>query len=296
MAKITMELIKKLREKTHVGIMDCKEALILADGDIEKAIEILRKKGASVAAKRAEHETNNGRIAAYVTPDHKTGALLEVSCETDFSANTQDMKNFTQTVCEHLAKTTQCSEKWCDPNCLIEQKIDGAKTVKVLLDELVAKIAESIKISRCARFCAGNNGFINAYIHPGSALGTMVELKVENLTDTNKETIAQLSRDLCMQIAVGDPLAIDPSQLETQTIEKEQCIIKEQLKASGKPDEMIDKIMIGKMNKYYEEVCLLKQKYIKQDKISIEQLLKDISKKIDCTIAINQYKRFKIGK
>ena len=291
-----MELIKELREKTQVGMMDCKQALVLAQGDIEKAIEILRKKGASVAAKRAEHETNNGRIATYVTPDHKIGALLEVSCETDFSANTQDMKNFAQTVCEHLAKTTQCSEKWCDPACLIEQKVDDGKTVKVLLDELIAKIAENIKVSRCARFCAEDKGFVNTYIHPGATLGTMIELKVDGLTDANKEAIAQLTRDICMQIAVSDPISIEPSQLDTQTLEKEQCIIKEQLKAAGKPEAMIDKIMVGKMNKYYEEVCLLKQKYIKQDKITIEQHIKDVAGQAGCTIAIKEFKRFKIGK
>lgn len=295
MAKITMEMIKELREKTQVGMMACKEALILAEGNIEKAIEILRKKGASVAAKRAEHATNNGRIAAYVAQDHKVGALLEVACETDFSANTADMKEFSQAVCDHLAKTTQCSEKWCDPACLIEQKV-GDKTVKTLLDELIAKIAENIKISQCARFCAEEKGFVNAYIHPGATLGTMIELEVDGLSDANKEAVAQLSRDLCMQIAVNDPLTVDPSQLDAQTLEKEQCIIKEQLKAAGKPEEMIDKIMLGKMNKYYEEVCLLKQKFIKQDKLSVEKYMQDVAKQAGCTISIKQFKRFAIGK
>ncbi|MBU1008178.1 translation elongation factor Ts [Candidatus Dependentiae bacterium] len=295
MAKITMELVKELREKTQVGMMDCKKALILAEGDIEKAIEILRKKGASVAAKRAEHATNNGTVAAYITPDHKTGALLEIGCETDFSANTSDMKTFANTVCEHLAKTSLCSNKWCEPACLIEQKL-GDKLVKTMLNELVAKIAENIKISQCARFSPEANGFVNAYIHPGATLGTMIELEVKGLDDANKEILVQLSRDICMQIAVSNPLTIDPSQVNQETIEKEKCIIAEQLKSTGKPEQMIDKIMVGKMNKFYEEVCLIKQKYIKQDKLSVEQHMNDVAKKAGCTITIKQFKRFAIGK
>jgi elongation factor Ts len=298
MAKITMELIKELREKTQVGMMDCKKALISADGDIERAIEILRKKGADVAAKRAEHATNNGRIASFVAPDHKTGALIEISCETDFSANTDDIKNFAQTTCEHLANTTQCSQARCEPECLIEQKLfnDPNKTIKTLLDELIAKISENIKISKCSRFTGGEKSFINAYIHPGATLGTMIDLEVDGITDQNKKKLAELAKNLCMQIAVFNPLCVEPSQLDAQTLEKEQCIIKEQLKAAGKPDQIIEKIMIGKINKYYEEVCLIKQKYIKEDKINIEKYLENIGKEIGCSISIKQFTRFVIGK
>lgn len=298
MPKITMELIKELREKTQVGMMDCKKALISADGDIERAIEILRKKGAAVAAKRSEHATNNGRIASNVSSDYKTGALLEISCETDFSANTNDMKDFSETVCKHLAQTAQCCEDRCEPECLIEQKLisDPNKTVKILLDELIAKISENIKLSRCAKFTAGENGLVNVYIHPGSTLGVMIELEVQGISDQNREAIATLAKDLCMQIAVFNPICVTPEQLDPQILEKEKCIITEQLKASGKPEQIIEKIMVGKINKYYEEVCLTKQKYIKQDKSSVEQYVAGVAKDAGCTVSIKQFKRFSIGK
>jgi elongation factor Ts len=309
MAKITMEMIKELREKTQVGMMDCKKALILAEGDIEKAIDILRKKGASVAAKRAEQATNNGTIASYISEKFNVGALLEIGCETDFAANTADMQEFAKTTCEHLANTAQCCKDRCEAECLVEQKLfnNPNKTVKMLLDELMAKITENIKLSRCAKFSTDDNGLVNVYIHPGSTLGTMIELETRGttshggttshagLTDENRSKVAQLAKDLCMQIAVTSPLCIEPSQLDPKILEKEQCIIKEQLKASGKPEQMIEKIMIGKTNKYYEEVCLIKQKYIKQDKITVEKHVQNIGQETGCSISIKRFERFAIG-
>jgi translation elongation factor Ts len=281
MAQITLELIKQLRDLTQVGMMDCKNALTQADGDLEKAIEILRKKGTAVATKRSENATNNGTIAAFVSADHKIGALLEVSCETDFAANTSDMQAFAKNVCETLA---------AHPENLLEQKLvhDPKKTVKILLEELIAKITENIKISRTARF--SSTGVINVYVHPGATLATMVELIAPNTP-----AVVQLAKDICMQIAVMKPACITPAELDPQLVEKEQGIIKEQLKASGKPQQIIDKIMLGKMEKFYEDVCLIKQKYIKDDKLSIEQHIKNIEKEAKGTITIKQIQRFAIG-
>jgi len=298
MAKITMELIKELREKTQVGMMDCKKALISADGNMERAIEILRKKGASVASKRSGRATDNGIIAGYVTPDHKVGALLEISCETDFAANTEDMKMFAKTVCEHISNTKEACALTCDSECMLDQKLFNNKevTVKMLLDDLMAKISENIKLSQCARFEPKENGFVNVYIHPGATLGTIIELEVTGLSDKNRNAIAQLARDLCMQIAVTNPICIEPTQLNEADLEKERNLIREQLKESGKPAEIIEKILVGKINKYYEEVCLLNQKYIKQDKLTIEKHIKEIAKEAGCEIKIKAYKRFMIGK
>jgi len=298
MAKITMELIKELRDKTQVGMMTCKTALIESEGDIEKAIEILRKKGASVAAKRASHATNNGTISVHISPDSTIGALVEIGCETDFSANTPDMQTFAKTVGEHLAGIPECCQDRCEPECLIKQTLfnDKNKTIKSLLDELIAKIAENIKISRCARFDVAKEGLVNAYIHPGATLAAMLELEVEGLNDTNKETLARLAKDLCMQITVTNPLAITPAELDPQAITKEENFIKEQMKdAANKPPEILEKILTGKMNKYYEEVCLTKQKYIKQDKITIAKHIQAVAKETGCTITVKQFKRFAIG-
>lgn len=294
---ITMELIKQLREKTQVGMMDCKKALLKADGDIEKAIEILRKQGAAVAAKRSEHETDHGIIKAYISSDSKIGSLAAIGCETDFSAKTEDLQKFAETVSEHIGKyQSECDS--CDNQCLLKQKLFNNEkiTVQEFLDELIAKIRENIKISQFIKFKVQNSGLINAYIHPGSTLGAIVKLKVANLTPDNLEEIKKLAKDICMQIAVTNPLAIDPSQVDPKLLEKEENIIKEQLAASGKPEAIINKIMIGKINKYYEEVCLIKQKYIKQDKITIDQHIKEIEKQTNSTISVEQFQRFNIGK
>lgn len=291
MANITMELVKKLREKTQVGMMDCKKALIETDGDFDKAVEALRKKGASVAAKRGANATENGRIEACVTEDGKFGALVEVSCETDFSANTDAMKEFTQTICDHITQTDSTSS-------ILEQALhsDSSKTLKMLLDELIAKITENIKVSNFNRFVAGDNSIINYYIHPGSTLGAMIELEVSGKNQENETELKQLARDLCMQIAVTNPLCIESSQLDPAVVEKEKAFITEQLKASGKPDAIIEKIVIGKMNKYYEEVCLLNQKYIKKDKITIQKHIDEIAKATKTSISIKKTERFSIGK
>lgn len=294
MSKITMELIKELREKTQVGMMDCKKALIESDGDIDKAIELLRKKGAAVASKRAGQATNNGIIATYVSEDNKVGSILEVSCETDFAANTEDMKSFANRSCQQLSKST--CETPCSPECLLENDMfdDSSKKVKTILDELIAKITENIKISRCSRFNAEGDNLINAYVHPGANLGVMIELEVKELSG-DKKPVLDLAKDICMQIAVTNPLSIDPSQLDQSELDKEKSIIEEQLKASGKPENMIEKIMVGKVNKYYEEVCLVKQKYIKQDKIKIEQHINNIEKETNSKISIKRFERFAIG-
>jgi elongation factor Ts len=293
--KVTMDLIKKLREKTQVGMMDCKQALVLADGDFDKAVEILRKKGAKVAAKRAENVTNNGRIATYIAPDYTLGTLVEVSCETDFSANTKDMQQFVETISEHLAKTPQCAT--VSPEALLEQKLfsDDTMTIQMLLDDLLAKISEKITVSQCARFDT-KDGIVNAYIHPGATLGSIIELETKNLSDDNKEKVAQLARDICMQIAVTNPICIEPSQVDPGVVEKEKCIAREQLLSEKKPEAIIEKIIPNKLNKFYEEVCLIKQKYIKNDKISIEKHIEARAKETGTTITIKQYKRFQVGK
>ena len=196
MSKITMELIKELREKTQVGMMDCKKALIESDGNIEKAIEVLRKKGAAVAQKRSDKETNNGNVHSCVSDDFKTGVLIKIGCETDFSANTQDMKDFAHECCEHiLEKTPDCISD--GKNCLVNQTLiaDESITIQDRLNELVAKISENIEIKDFERVAVETNGVINTYIHPGANLGVIVQLETDNPVDTHLEKLKQLSGD-----------------------------------------------------------------------------------------------------
>lgn len=278
MANISMDLVKELREKTQVGMMDCKKALVETEGNIEKAVELLRKKGAAVAAKRADNAMDNGRVESFVSDDFKAGAIAEIGCETDFSANTDDMKEFA----EQAAK--DAVEHGIEDAAALLEKSSNLSTT---LDELLAKISEKIQINKTAVFKVEGNGIVNAYIHPGSTVGVLVMLDSDGSSDTAK--LAECARNICMHIAVTRPLCVSPEALNPEVLEKEQAIMIEQLKNSGKPDNIIEKIMVGKTAKYYEEVCLNKQSYIKDDSMSIEEYAKS------CGASVNTFARFGIG-
>jgi elongation factor Ts len=293
MSTVSMEQVKELREKTQVGMLDCKKALEEANGDMEKAIEILRKKGTAVAAKRADNATNNGRIESWIAPDFKVGALVEIACETDFSANTPAMQDFAIQTAEITTKTNLT-----DPEQLLTQKSlrNNKITLKEALDELIAKIAEKIKINRVVLFKASANGLVNSYIHPGSTVGVMVEIVADKPITNASEDLKSIIRDICMQIAVTKPLAVTPENLDKTLIEKERTIAHDQLKDSKKPAQIIEKIIDGKLNKFYEDVCLLNQLFIKNDKISVAQYLKEVSTRVGMNLTIKQFIRFGIGR
>lgn len=294
MAKITMDLIKELREKTQVGMMDCKKALQEADGDIEKAVELLRKKGAAVAQKRAGNATDNGHIESCLSDDNKKGVLLKVSCETDFSANTQDMKDFAKDVCQHILEKESSDVENLANEALFN---DSGLTIAQKLEDLISKIAESIKTEEFVMFKTDSKGFVNSYIHPGANLGVMVEIGADKEIDTNAaQEIKKASHDICMQIAVTNPLAINPEELDKSVLEKEQEVIREQLLNAGKPENMIEKIMQGKLNKFYEDVCLNNQKFIKDDKKTIKNVLDEVGKNSGLKLEIKKIARFSVGK
>lgn len=292
MSTITTDLIKQLREHTQVGMMDCKKALEEANGNFDKAVELLRKKGAAVAAKRADNATDNGTIQAFVSSDFTKGSLIEVSCETDFSANTEAMQTFGKNVAQTVVDT-----KPADLDALINAQMSNDKlSIKQKLEELIAKISESIKVKRFARFVVEKYGVINAYIHPGATIGILIHLETDKDTSAHKPALAQLAKEICMQIAVNKPLCISPSELDSSTLDKEREIIRAQLVTSGKPDAVIEKIMVGKIEKFYEDVCLLNQKFIKSDKLNVGQHATEVGKSLGLTITVKQFARFAIGK
>ncbi len=293
MSTISMDMVKKLRDRTQVGMMDCKKALEEANGDFEKAVEILRKKGAAVAAKRAENVTNHGRIESYIDSKNILGAMVETACETDFAANTEAMQHFITDVAEHVASVNPP-----DVATLLKQPLhkNPKITVQQHLDDLIAKICESIKINRIARFQVSGNGLINSYIHPGSTLGIVIELATDKAPGTHSEELKTIAKDICMQIAVTNPLGVGPQDIDPAAIQKERDLAKEQLKDSNKPANVIDKIIEGKLNKFYQDACLLNQPFIKNDKINVQQYIAEASKKLGLGITIKQFKRFAIGR
>lgn len=277
MSKVTLDLIQKLRERSGVGMMDCRKALEEAGGDIEEAITNLRKKGLAVAAKRSENLTENGLVEGCLKDDYVS--LIEISCETDFSARTDAMRLFANKVANISASDIDLSNL----NNLFEATDKDSKmTVKIMLDELISKICESIKISKAQSFKLSENSIAGLYVHPDHSVAAMVELVTENKASAEaKKELLVLAREICMQISVNNPLSIRSSEIDPALIQKEIETTRAQLSLTKKPESMWPMIIEGKLKKYYEDVCLINQKFIKDDSVSVEQKIDALAKKFN---------------
>jgi len=253
-----MEEIKLLREKTGAGMMDCKKAMDEAGGDIDKAVEILRKKGIAKAAKRNDRETSQGVIKISVSPDHKSGHILQVNSETDFVSRNESFQKFADDVLNLVIASDPA-----DVTATLALTMADGNTVGANLENLSGTIGEKLEIKRVA--VLKSTGTVSAYLHAGGTIGVLVAVN-----ETDK---ADLARDIAMQVAAANPKYINPEDVDQTEIAKEQDVYRELLVREGKPVEMIDKIMPGKINKYYEDVCLVKQEYIKDDKQRVSDIL-----------------------
>lgn len=256
--------VKTLRERTGCGMMDCKKALTEADGDMDKAIELLREKGLATAAKKAGRIASEGIVKAYLSDDKKIGVLLEVNSETDFVAKNDEFQNFVANVAKIVADSNPA-----DVDALKELPYDAAQTVGEALTALIAKIGENMNIRRFARI-AGN---VCSYIHGGGRIGVLVEAEgsLENAD------AYEAARDVAMQIAAINPLYLSKEVVPAEDVEKEKHIIiaqiKEDPKNANKPDNIIEKMVGGKINKFYEQNCLLQQEFVKDGDFKVEAYL-----------------------
>lgn len=291
-----MKLIKKLREITGAGIVDCKKALEEAQGDIDKAVEILRKKGIAKAEKKASRETKEGLVTDFVSEDRKTGVLVEVNCETDFVARNDLFKELTKKLAEFIAKNEEFKNVGIgDVEKLKTANIENGKTVEEFVKEYIAKIGENIQIKRFARFDSqSENERFFSYIHPPGKIGVLLGIEVDEDALENEE-VKNLIKDLTLQIAAMRPQYLTPEEIPEEVLDKEREIIAEEVKRQGKPDHIIPKIVEGKLSKFYEEVCLLKQPYIRDDKVKVEKLIKEVSKKVGKDIKVTRFARFEVG-
>lgn len=283
--------VKKLRDSTGAGIMDCKQALTETEGDIEKAVESLRKKGIAKAEKKASREAKDGLIESYINPETRLGVLLEVNCETDFVAKTADFKNFVRNVTMHIAdkKPSNSSE-------LMQQKLlnDPGKTVEEAQKELIGKVGENIAIKRFELY-ESTNGLIESYIHPGSKLGVLVDVNCENDAVAQSTDFKKFVHDVAMQIAASNPMVIKREDLSSEVIDKEMNIYKSQAQAQKKPAHIAEKIAQGKMEKFYKEACLMEQSFIKDPNITIQKLVTELVTKMGEQIIIKRFARFQLG-
>ena len=254
---ITAALVKELREMTGAGMMDCKKALTECDGDMDKAVDFLREKGLAQAAKKAGRIAAEGLVGSYISEDAKTGVIVEINCETDFVAKTDDFKDLVNTVAVHIAAT-----KPADVETLAASELNG-QTVAALITEKIAKIGENISLRRFA--CYETDGIVASYIHAGGKIVTLVEMKGGD---------AALAKDIAMQVAAANPSYLDRTQVPDSELEHEKQVLTEQARNEGKPEKIIEKMVQGRIEKYYKEVCLVDQAFIKGDDESISSLLK----------------------
>lgn len=283
---ITAEQVKTLREKTGAGMMDCKKALTESDGDFDKAIEILRKKGAAVAAKRAERSANEGVVLTYVSDDKKMAVIAEVNCETDFVANSDDFKAFSQLVLDTIIK-----EQPAGLDELMSKGTNG-KVISAELDALIGKIGEKITVTRFSVEKV-EDGVVVDYVHHGAKLGVLVA--VEGVAAGNKDEVSAIAKDAAMQVAAMKPMAIYREDIPQNVIDQEIDIYKELLRKEGKPEQMLEKIAQGKLNKFYQENCLFEQAYIKDNSKTIGDLFKEFNQKYSVQSKMTRYLRYHLS-
>jgi len=275
MSEITAADVGKLREMTNAGLMACKSALTEAKGDFDAAVDIVRKKGAASAMKKATREAKEGLIAQYIAPGSRVGVLVEVNCETDFVARNESFKAF----CDDIAKKLAA-----DPNVDLE-----ADRVP-----LVAKIGENIKVSRRERIEVSGNGMVAAYIHTGGKVGVLVEVGAGKESTVASDEFKQLVRDITLQIAAGHPYSVSRDQVDPAVLAKEREIAAEQVK--DKPPQAIAKIVEGKLEKFYQTYCLLDQGFVKRNsEVTVKEHLNSVGKQLGDTIEIRRFVRFQVG-
>ncbi len=284
MANITAAMVKELREQTGAGMIDVKAALVEAGGDMEQARTILRKKGLATASKKAGRVTAEGAVQAHV--EGNTGVLVEVNCETDFVGRNENFRNFAADVAKVIAHSKAETVEQ-----LNEETWPGSgETVAQKAQEMIASIKENISIRRFTRYQAAPSGVISTYIHAGGKIGVMVELGGAG-TDHGRE----VAKDVAMHIAASDPRFLRREEVTEKDLETEREIARDQARQSGKPENIVEKMVSGKMEKFYGEACLLEQPYIKGDKQSVSDYLKAAGKDRGCTYAVTRFVRYKLG-
>lgn len=282
---ITAEMVKKLREQTGAGMMDCKKALTETNGDYDKAVTLLREKGVAVAAKRESKSASEGLIASYISDDAKSACLLEANCETSFVAKTDEFvelaKNLAKQVCEAGCCTTV--------EQLMDQPYPGGPTVKDRFTELMGKIGEKLAITRFVRM--QTDGIVGAYIHTGDQIAVLVELKGAAASDEAKN----LAKDIAMHISWSNPDYMCREDISAEAIEKERDVHRQWAIKEGKPEKIIDRIVDGRMKEFYSRVCLVEQPFIKDEDQIIGDLIKSASSRTGEDIKIASYVRFRVG-
>jgi len=287
MSQISAKDVKSLRDITGVGMMDCKKALDETGGDMQQAIDYLRKKGAALAAKRADKEAREGMVGIKITADHKAGVILELNCETDFVARGDVFTSFTGAIGD-LA----LAHRVTSPEALLNLTLGeayGGETVDSAIKTMTGKLGEKINLKRLVFFDAPD-GLVDAYTHPGAQLGAIIHIAADQ-----PEVVRELAKDLAMQVAAASPIVVDRSAVPADYIASESEIYKQQALSQGKKEEFLDKIVQGRLEKYYQEVVLSEQFFIKDNTIKVSEVLNEFRKKHQAKVDVIEFVRYQLG-
>ncbi|MCS6830100.1 MAG: translation elongation factor Ts [Armatimonadota bacterium] len=291
--EITAQMVKELREQTGAGMMECKQALIEAQGDMERARLILREKGAAAAVKRESRQASEGVVVSAVAPDHHRAALLELNAETDFVARNEEFQSLANELVQQLVDTG--FEGTLEEFLQQPSQVAPDRTVRQRVEDLVARIREKIVVGRIAVFSTGNTGCVDTYIHLGGKIGVMVELKAASEAGAQHAETLRLARELGMQIAFGNPGYLTRDQVPQQLIEEEREVQRQRALNEGKPPQAIDKIVEGRLSKFFEQICLLDQGYIRDEKKSVKQVIEEFSQAVGEPLIVQRFTRFRVG-
>ena len=308
MAEISAQLVKQLRERTGAGMMECKKALQEANGDLPEAEVILRKRGIAGASKKETRSTKQGLVTAYIKPGGKLGVLVEINCESDFVARTEDFQTLAGDIAKHIAETrpkfvrpedvTEAERaNFKQHEALYEQKFahDESTTIGEIVKGKIAKLGENINISRFVVYEIAGDGLVGHYIHTGAQIGVLLEFHTKAAATAGQEPFHTLVRDIAMQVAAANPQFVSKDNVPADLLAKERGIQRDRALNEGKPEKMVDKIAEGRMSKFYEEVCLLEQPFIRENSITVGELIRTAASKLGDTIAVTKFVRYKVG-
>ena len=282
---ITASMVKELREMTGAGMMECKKALTEADGDMDKAVDVLRTRGLAAVAKKAGRATNEGTVMALVSDDAKVGALVELNCETDFVGMNEKFKAYA----EKIARAALAA-KPADLDGLKAAEFEG-ETVEAIVTDCIHVMGENTQL---ARFAVVEAGAVASYIHGGGKIGVLVTFDVDGI-DATSEDFVHYGRDVAMQVAAVTPIAATREDVPADVVEHEMGIYKAQAAESGKPENIQEKIATGRLEKFFKEQCLAEQEFVKNPDQTVNEYTAEVAKKLGGSIKITGFKRFQLG-
>ena len=288
MAEISSSVVVKLRKMSGQGMMDCKKALEEADGDMDKAMEILRKKGLATLAKRAERETSEGAVVSWQSQDGREAALATLCCETDFVAKSDDFVQLARDIRDYIASASAVPGAQS-----ILQTIIAGRTFQEVLTEVVSKTGEKMQVGDYARFRLEGAGIIGTYVHFNNKVGSMVQIETDSDKTAQAPSVKQAALDMAMHITASKPIALDVASLDPQVVEREKAIYAAQVQ--NKPPQVVNRIVEGKLKKFYSDYCLLEQPFVKDDTKTVQQMLAEAAQQAGGQASVKQFVRFEVG-